>query len=253
MAFGLFMIRAFIVFALFVLVKWIGRISFLYRGEWVNSRPHTRWRDIRVLVFLNHTSLYEPLFAGFAPYGLLWRFAFHGVLPVAEKTIKRRIGLFFRFMARHVVTVTRQRDHTWNEVLNRIGRRAIVIIMPEGRMMRRDGRDSTGREMTVRGGIAEILKPLDDGEILVVYSGGLHHGDRLPRPVRNVRARLELIAIREYKRIFFVGDDMASIKNAVIRDFTRRRDSYCPVLENGGVRGGNPPKWRGWYTESDGN
>jgi len=120
-------------------------------------------------------------------------------------------------------------------------------------MMRRNGLDSTGREMTVRGGIADVLEALDDGEILMVYSGGLHHiqapGDLLPRPVRNIRVRLELIDIKDYKRTLFSGDDVLSFKSAVIEDFTRRRDSYCPVLENGGVRGGNPPKWQGWFTE----
>jgi len=237
-----------------VLVKWISQAFFLFRGEWVNSRPHGRWSEIRVLVFLNHTSLYEPLFTGFAPHPLLWRFALHGVLPVAEKTIKRRIGLFFRFMARHVVTVTRQRDHTWNEVLNRIDTRAIVMILPEGRMMRRNGLDSSGREMSVRGGIADVLDALDEGEMLMVYSGGLHHiqapGDRLPRPLRNVRTRLELIDIKDYKRRLFDGNDLEAARTAVIEDLTRRRDTYCPVLEADGVRGGDPPKWRGWYTTS---
>jgi hypothetical protein len=243
-------IRSILVFKLLVLIKWISQIFFRYRGEWVDSRPHTRWSDIRMLVFLNHTSLYEPVLAGFAPYSLLWRFAFHGVLPVAEKTIKRRIGLFFRLMARNVVTVTRQRDETWDQLLNRIDRDAIVMILPEGRMMRRNGLDALGREMTVRGGIADVLDVLDNGEMLLVYSGGLHHiqapGDRLPRPFKNIRARLEFVDIPSYKRKLYSDRVFESFKAAVIDDLTRRRDANCPVLENGGVRGGEPPWWPGW-------
>ncbi len=116
--------------------------------------------DTRIVAILNHTSLYEPLIAGYASTKLLWRFARHGVLPVAEKTMKRPIGLFFRFLVRHTVTVTRQRDSTWEDVLNRIDNRALVIILPEGRMKRRTGLDSKGREMTVRAGIADILEAL---------------------------------------------------------------------------------------------
>jgi hypothetical protein len=246
-------IRSFLVFNLLVLIKWISQVFFRFRGDWVDSRPHKRWGDIRLLVFLNHTSLYEPLFAGFAPYPLLWRFAFHGVLPVAEKTIKRRIGLFFRFMARNVVTVTRQRDETWDRLLNRIDRRGMVIILPEGRMMRRTGLDSAGREMTIRGGIADIMDVLDGGEILIVYSGGLHHiqapGELLPRPFRNIRARLEFVDIVEYKRQHFRSGDFTEFKAAVVKDLTRRRNTRCPVLENGGVRGGEVPRWRGWGAE----
>jgi hypothetical protein len=243
-------IRSLLVFKLLVLIKWISRIFFRFRGGWVNSRPHRRWSDIRMLVFLNHTSLYEPLLAGFAPYQLLWRFAFHGVLPVAEKTIKRRIGLFFRFMAKNVVTVTRQRDETWDQLLNRIDRDAIVMILPEGRMMRRTGLDSTGREMTVRGGIADVLDVLDSGEMLIVYSGGLHHiqapGDLLPRPFRNIRARLEFVDIATYKKQVFSSASFEESKAAVVEDLARRRDTNCPVLENGTVRGGEAPRWPGW-------
>jgi len=243
-------IRSFLVFKMLALIKWISQIFFRYRGEWVDSRPHRRWSDVRMLVFLNHTSLYEPLLTGFAPYPLLWRFAFHGVLPVAEKTIKRRIGLFFRFMARNVVTVTRQRDETWNQLLNRIDRNAIVMILPEGRMMRPTGLDSAGRQMTVRGGVADVLDVLDSGEMLIVYSGGLHHiqapGELLPRPFRNIRARLEFVDIASYKRHHYRAGSYDDFKAAVVTDLTRRRDLNCPALVNGAVPGGELPRWPGW-------
>jgi len=133
--------KSLLAFLVLALVKIASQLFFRFRGERLDSLKQPGWSDLRLLVFLNHTSLYEPLVAAFAPFPLLWRFAFHGVLPVAEKTIRRRIGLFFQFLARHVVVVTRQRDQTWDEVLNRVDRKAVVMILPEGRMMRRSIRD----------------------------------------------------------------------------------------------------------------
>jgi len=242
--------KPFLDFLLLAAVKIVSDLLFRFRGERVDVVPQDGWSRVRLLAFLNHTSLYEPVLAGFAPYPLLWRFAFHGVLPVAEKTMRRNIGLFFRFLARNVVVVTRQRDETWDEVLNRIDRNAIVMILPEGRMMRRNGLDASGREMTVRGGIADILDVLDDGLMLVVYSGGLHHiqapGELLPRPFKTVRARVELVEIADYRRDLGHDRGLEVFRAAVIDDLTARRDRLCPVLENGSVRGGEVPRWRGW-------
>ncbi len=244
--------RSILAFLLLVKIKWISWLFFRYRGERVDRPSPTRWGNVRVMAFLNHTSLYEPLFAPFAPLPLLWRFARHGVLPVAEKTMRRRIGLFFRFLARNVVMVTRQRDHTWEQVLNRVDRDAIVMILPEGRMMRRNGLDALGNPMTIRGGIADILDVLDDGEMLLVYSGGLHHvqapGELLPRPFRTIRARVELVPIADYKRWLSPDGDVERLRTALIDDLTTRRDTHCPVILGGSIRGGEVPRWRGWPT-----
>ena len=70
-------------------------------------------------------------------------------------------------------------------------------------MKRATGLDSEGREMTVRGGIADILDVLPDGRMLAVYSGGLHHiqvpGERLPTPFKKIYCRMEMIDIPTYK------------------------------------------------------
>ena len=108
--------RSILVYLLLTTVKWLSRFFWRFRGEWIGIPPDGDWSKVKLLVILNHTSLYEPILAGYAPDALLWRFARHGVLPVAEKTMRRRIGLFFNFLARHVVEVTRQRDHTWENI-----------------------------------------------------------------------------------------------------------------------------------------
>ncbi len=227
------MIKSILTFLLLMKIRILSRIFFKLEEQWIGGKPDNYAKGTRVIALLNHTSLYEPLIAGYAPANLLWKFARHGVLPVAEKTMKRRIGVFFSLLVRHVVVVTRRRDHTWNNVLNSIDSKAIVIILPEGRMKRANGLDAEGREMTVRGGIADILKVLPDGRILAVYSGGLHHiqvpGELLPTPFRTIRCRMEMIDIADYKKELSETYPDLSFRAAVIADLTRRRDEYCPT------------------------
>jgi 1-acyl-sn-glycerol-3-phosphate acyltransferase len=225
------MIKAIITFTLLVIVRTLARIFFRLEEEWITPKPDDYAAGTRIIALLNHTSLYEPLVAGYAPLNLLWKFARHGVLPIAEKTMKRRIGIFFSMLVRHPVVVTRKRDRTWHNVLNRVDSKAIVIILPEGRMMRANGLDSEGREMTVRGGIADILDALPDGRMLAVYSGGLHHiqvpGELLPTPFKTIRCRLEMIDIPTYKEDLQRDYPELNFTGAVIADLTRRRDTYC--------------------------
>lgn len=227
------MISSLLAFVLLLKVHILSRLFFRLENEWIGGEPENQWRDTRIIALINHTSLYEPLIAGFAEIRLLWKFARHGVLPVAEKTMNRRIGLYFRTLVRHVVVVTRQRDHTWDRVLNQLDSKSIVIILPEGRMMRADGLDATGREMTIRGGIADILEVLPEGRMLVVYSGGLHHiqtpGDLLPTPFRTIRCRMEMVDIADYKNGVKKSHPYLDFRGAVIADLTRRRNSNCPT------------------------
>ena len=227
------MIKSLLAFLVIFKVHVLSRLFFRLENEWIGGEPDNYATDTRVVALLNHTSLYEPLVAGFAPINLLWKFARHGVLPVAEKTMKRRVGLFFSLLVRHVVVVTRQRDQTWDEVLNRIDSKAIVIILPEGRMKRADGLDSKGKAMTIRGGIADILEVLPDGRMLIVYMGGLHHiqvpGERLPTPFKTIKCRMEMVDIADYKNEVAAEHPELEFTGAVIADLTRRRDEYCPT------------------------
>jgi 1-acyl-sn-glycerol-3-phosphate acyltransferase len=226
--------RSVLVFLLLLIVRATSRLLFKLREDWVPTKPDDMAENTRMVAILNHTSLYEPLIAGYASTRLLWRFANHGVLPVAEKTMKRPLtGLFFAFLVRHTVTVTRQRDATWDDVLNRIDDRALVVILPEGRMKRRTGLDSKGKPMTVRGGIADILEALPSGRMLMVYSGGLHHiqapGDKLPRPFKPILCRFEMIDVVEYRRAVAERYPDLDFRRAVVTDLTQRRDTMCPT------------------------
>lgn len=227
------MIRASLIFSLLMFLKGVSRLFYRHEVSWVGDVPEEPWAGYRVVAMLNHTSLFEWLWAGVPSSGFLWQIARHGVAPVADKTLRRPwIGRFFRFVARHVVSVSRERDHTWQEVMERIDDdEALVVILPEGRMMRRNGLDKHGKPMTVRGGIADILEAIPHGRMLVAYSGGLHHvqapGERFPRLFKTLRLRLESLDIARYREAMMATAGDGSFKRAVAKDLEDRRDRYC--------------------------
>jgi 1-acyl-sn-glycerol-3-phosphate acyltransferase len=145
-------LRSLVSFLLLSCFHGLSRIFYRHEVSWVDGSPTEPWTlcdRIRVVAILNHTSLYEVLFAGAVPLRFHLRAARHGVVAVAEKTLKRPlVGKLFRFIAAHVVSVTRERDHTWQAVLKRIGPESMVLILPEGRMMRANGLDANGQPMT---------------------------------------------------------------------------------------------------------
>jgi hypothetical protein len=173
------------------------------------------------------------VFLGGVPNSFLRRAAFHGVVPAADKTIERPlVGMLFSMIAAHVIPISRQRDNTWFEVLRKIDPESMVIILPEGRMMRKNGLDSNGQPMTVRGGIADVIDAIGEGRMLVAYSGGLHHvqapGEHVPRVFEKVRMNLEVIDIGSYVAELMNGRSPEQLKRAVRDDFERRRDENCP-------------------------
>lgn len=224
--------RSYVVFLLLLAVKLASRALFRVRLEWIEEELDP-WSDLRILAMLNHTSLFEPVFAALAPNRLLWQIAAHGVVPIADKTAARPVvGRFFRLVAAHVVPVTRERDRTWTEFLQRIeDPEALVVILPEGRMMRRSGLDAHGNPMTIRGGIADILLAVPDGRLFLAYSQGLHHvhapGDRWPRLFRRVRLRAEVVDIEAYRSALLERHGPEGFKTAVIADLANRRDAHC--------------------------
>jgi hypothetical protein len=224
-------LRSLLVYALLLSIKAISRVFYRHDFRFVGEVPDHPWEDLRVVAFLNHTSLFEPIFVGGVPNSFVWRLARHGVVPAAEKTIRRPlVGALFRFVARHVVSITRERDHTWSAVLQRIDPGSMVIILPEGRMKRANGLDLNGQPMTVRGGIADILEAIPEGRMLIAYSGGLHHVQipgHLPKAFRKVSMRLEVVRIEDYREELQSRRDSLDFKKRVREDLERRRDLHC--------------------------
>jgi len=225
-------IRSAIVFSLLYSLKILSRIFYRHDWEWVGTVLPNPWKGLRLVVFLNHTSLFEPVFLGVPPGSFIWRLARHGVVPAADKTTDRPlVGVIFRFIAHEVIPITRQRDDTWAQVLSTIEPDSMVAIAPEGRMKRANGFDLHGKPMTVRGGVADILLAMKQGRMLLAYSGGLHHVQvpgHVPNVFKTVRLRVEVLEIADYVREMMQDGGEELFKRNVIRDMERRRDLYCP-------------------------
>ncbi len=229
------LIRSVTVFCLLLILKLLSRIFCRQDFAWAGIVHRDPWRGIRLVAFLNHTSLFEPVFLGAVPNHFVWRIAAHGVVPAADKTTGRPlVGLIFSFFAHHVVAITRERDDSWFEVLNRIDPNSMVIIAPEGRMKRETGLDAYGNPMTVRGGIADILLAVREGRMLIAYSGGLHHvqvpGQKRVGLFQIVRLRMENVDIADYIAGQMSRGGEEQFKRNVREDLERRRDVYCGII-----------------------
>jgi hypothetical protein len=227
------LIRSVFVFGLLLFLKYLSKVFYRHDFAFIGPTPPDPWGDLRLVAFLNHTSLFEPVFLGGVPNRFIWRVAAHGVVPAAEKTTGRPlVGLIFKFVAHHVIPITRERDATWFAVLQKIDPHSMVVIAPEGRMKRANGLDLKGNPMTVRGGIADILLTLKEGRMLLAYSGGLHHVQipgHFPRIFKTVRMRIENLEISEYIAAMMErGGGAEGFKKAVMKDLDTRRDNYAP-------------------------
>ena len=215
-----------------LLLKYLSKIFYRHDFSFVGDVPENPWRNHRLVAFLNHTSLFEPVFLGGCPNSFIWRLAAHGVVPAAVKTTGRPlVGIVFKFVAHRVIAITRERDDTWFKVLNSIDPNSMVIIAPEGRMKRANGLDLQGNPMTVRGGIADILMSVREGRMLLAYSGGLHHVQvpgHIPNVFKTVRMRLEVVEVAKYIEEMMRRGGADEFKKNVRLDLDRRRDFYCP-------------------------
>jgi hypothetical protein len=228
-------IRSAIVFSILFVLKIVTKIFYRHDFDWVGKLPPGDPWHAHLVVFLNHTSLFEPVFLGIPPARFIWRLARHGVVPAADKTTDRPlVGMFFKFIAHEVIPITRQRDESWSQVLATIEKDSMVTIAPEGRMKRASGFDLQGRPMTVRGGVADILLAMKEGRMLIAYSGGLHHVQvpgHIPNVFKTVRLRAEVLDIAEYVRDRMAEGGPEEFKRNVIRDLEQRRNSHCPEEE----------------------
>ncbi len=211
--------------------------SLLYRFEthWLSDEKFEVSEQVRLLVLLNHTSLFEPVFLRIAPHRLMWRISRRLVIPVADTTLQRPlVGKVLRSIVPGTVPITRKRDDSWQQFLEHVNDDTMVAILPEGRMKRINGLDKEGKPMKVRAGVADLLSRLTQGKILFVYSGGLHHvqapGDIYPKLFKKIKVNLEMVDIAKYKAAMFAEQHADFVMN-VVNDMDRRLRELVPFCE----------------------
>jgi hypothetical protein len=214
-------------------IKVLSNIFYRFKIQWPTNGTIV-WGDVRLLVFLNHTSLFEVLFLGIAPVSFLRMLSKHMVAPGADKTLQRPIvGRLFKLFSPGMTSITRKRDGSWNQFLDSIAEDSITVIAPEGRMKRKNGLDLEGKKMTVKPGVIDILQHLNKGQMLIIYSGGLHHvqvpGEGFPRLFKTIKANSEIFDIEAYKAGFTEPVGSASWKIQVLDDLQHRLETKPPL------------------------
>ncbi len=226
--------KTFLTFCVLLSIKVVAKLLYCVEVKWIGGEK--TFRGTRLIVILNHTSLFEPIYLSVLPASLLWKVARKGVLPGADITMNRPIvGWFFRLVSSSTIPISRRRDRTWNAFLERIKQDSILLIAPEGRMKRPNGFDKYGNPMTVRGGVSDLLERVNDGKLVIAYSGGLHHimspDQNFPRLFKRITLAVEIVDVAQYKIQLGYGNDPRVFRLAVVRDLERRRDLYCPEME----------------------
>ncbi len=219
-------------YSLLTLTKGVSSLFYRYQVDWLSNEQFEVSDQVRLLVLLNHTSLFEPLFVRIAPQPLLRHISKKLVIPVADNTAARPIvGRVLTTLVPGMVPISRKRDDSWQHFLNHISPESLVAILPEGRMKRANGLDKHGNPMTVKGGIADILTRFNDGKMLFVYSGGLHHvqtpGQWLPRVFKKIRVNLEMVDIAGYKARLHANEHVEFVRN-VVSDLQHRLEQHVP-------------------------
>ena len=220
-------------FLLLCMVKLICFPLYRFQYNWLSQENFDQLPHIRLLVFLNHTSLWEPIYVGGVSLKVLWRLSGDLLAPGADITLNDRaiVGRIYHSLFPGLISISRNRDESWSEFMNLVDEDTLVAILPEGRMKRRTGLDKHGNPMTVRGGVADILQKKHAGKVMFVYSGGLHHiqapGDKLPRVFKTIKANLEIMDIQAYKELIepAEGEDF---REKVVKDMQRRLQYLVP-------------------------
>jgi 1-acyl-sn-glycerol-3-phosphate acyltransferase len=222
-------------YSILATAKSLSTLLYRFETQWLSEERFEVCQQVRLLVLLNHTSLFEPLFLRIAPHQLIWRISQRLLIPVADTTLQRPIvGKLLRAIVPGIVAISRKRDDSWQQFLAHVKNDAMVAILPEGRMKRANGLDKEGKPMSVRGGIADLLSRMDDGKILFVYSGGLHHiqapGESKLRLFKKIKVNLEMVDIARYKTAMHAEQRKQFILN-VVADMDRRLRENVPHCE----------------------
>ena len=208
-------------------LKLAGNVVYPSRLDWISEEPES-WSDVSLILILNHTSLFEFVYGVSLPYSFLRELSKRLIIPVAASTMKNPLGNFvFSNLAPKTIQLTRRRDQSWLKFLDSIDSNDICIFMPEGRMKRLDGLDKSGKPMTIKTGVVDLLERYRGKKMVLVYSSGLHHvlppGKHVPKIFQPILAKTELLSVDSYLKQF----EGQHLNESVPKDLEERRDRYC--------------------------
>jgi hypothetical protein len=221
-----------IISAIFIYsIKIFSLIFYRTEAHWITPKKDIKWDKVRLVVILNHTSLFEPLFISIIPNLRIWRAIKLVVVPIADVTMNRPIvGKLFKIFVPNCIPITRKRDDSWDKFMSHTSKKSISLLFPEGRMKRIDGLDKHGNPMSVKGGVADILSELEKGKLLIAYSGGLHHvqspGQKIPNIFQKIKITMEELDIKEYKNDH-TAENHPEFRKNIINDLEERMKKYC--------------------------
>ncbi len=202
--------------------------------QWVSPPADKDWRNVRLILILNHTSLVEFVYSTVMPTKFLWQMSKRLVFPVADTSLDKPQGKMLKLFAPRVASLSRKRDDTWQDFVDQLASDSILIFMPEGRMKRPNGLDKNGQPMTVKSGICDLLPMFSGEDMIIAYSGGLHQvmapGQAFPRPFRKLAVNLESVDVDAYLAKFAHITDEKARRDAICRDLEAKRDTHCPAL-----------------------
>lgn len=225
--------KSWISYFILLSTKYLTKLFYKYQIGWPKER--IKWDEIKLIILLNYTSLFEFLYVGVMPNSFLHKLSKRMVAPAADKTMNRPIvGLFFKLFNPGIMSITRKRDETWTDFLDSIYDDSVILIVPEGRMKRADGMDVSGNKMNVRSGILDILMGLQHGKIAFAYSGGLHHvqipdKSLFPNLFKTLKMNLEVLDIDAYKTQFSAIIGSERWKENILNDLQFRLENKTPI------------------------
>lgn len=225
--------KSIVSFITLLFIKALSNIFYRFKIGW--PKKEINWNNIRLIIFLNHTSLFEIVYVGFLPVSFLRTLSKRMVAPVADKTLQRPfVGTILRLFNPGMCSITRKRDDSWKQFVEGIYDDSVIVIAAEGRMKRRTGLDSHGKKMTVKPGVVDILAGLDKGQLILAYSGGLHHiqapGEGFPKLFKTIKMDIEVFEIEDYKNLFDAPHDSQTWKKMVLDDLQHRLETKPPTF-----------------------
>lgn len=213
-------------------LKLFTHLLYKVKIQYLNSSEKEIFNNqLKAIIFFNHTSLYEILFIGAIPFFFLWKFTTRMVAPGADKTLNRPlVGKFWKLAFPQMTSISRKRDHTWDEFKSQIQGFSIVTIAAEGRMKRENGLDLDGNKMSVKSGNIDIIEMLGKGNMVFAYSGGLHHvqfpGQTIPKILKIIKMNIEVVDIENYKKQFTHNGELD--RKGMLCDLQKRLETKCP-------------------------